>query len=230
MMAMFRYIDDLCLDTRATLLYCVRTNRDIMFESELEQLRTRLENFQYHVTLSQPRSDWTGPRGHISREFVESTVNNLASAGIFYLWPCSVHGCLPRHTDWLRSEARTNHAGELWRAVLAQKYADRGAGRGKRGGPVCPPRQKVYHAKRPDFAGSGRGKWSRHALLLPAGAMWGLQDRGFQPAILPAIFLTVWFSLLQQCSLRVGVLAPSAVHCLVELRITTRRPIFLTRS
>jgi hypothetical protein len=38
MMAMLRYIDDLCLDTTATLLYCVRTNTDIIFERELEQL------------------------------------------------------------------------------------------------------------------------------------------------------------------------------------------------
>src|SRR5437868_7920717 len=87
MMAMLRYIDDLCLDTRATLLYSVRTNRDIMFESELEQLRSRLENFQYHVTLSQPHPEWVGPRGHISREFVESRVNDLAAQDFFLCGP-----------------------------------------------------------------------------------------------------------------------------------------------
>ena len=46
MMAMLRYMDDLCLETTATLLYCVRTSSDIIFESELEQLRSRLKNFR----------------------------------------------------------------------------------------------------------------------------------------------------------------------------------------
>src|ERR1700722_10947146 len=62
MIAMLRYIDDLCLETTVTLLYCVRTSDDIMFQLELEELRTRLKNFRYHVLLSQPRKDWTGPR------------------------------------------------------------------------------------------------------------------------------------------------------------------------
>jgi ferredoxin-NADP reductase len=89
MMAMLRYIDDLCLDTTATLLYCVRTNRDIMFESELEQLRSSLENFQYHVSLSQPHAQWAGRRGHVSREFIESTVNDLTARDFFLCGPPS---------------------------------------------------------------------------------------------------------------------------------------------
>jgi ferredoxin-NADP reductase len=87
MMAMLRYIDDLCLDTTATLLYCVRTNSDIIFERELEQLQSRLQNFQYHVTLSQPHAHWAGPRGHVSREFIESTVNDLAAQHFFLCGP-----------------------------------------------------------------------------------------------------------------------------------------------
>jgi ferredoxin-NADP reductase len=87
MMAMLSYIDDLCLDTTATLLYYVRTNSDIIFERELEQLRSRLENFQYHVTLSQPHARWAGPRGHVSREFIENTVNDLAAHDFFLCGP-----------------------------------------------------------------------------------------------------------------------------------------------
>jgi ferredoxin-NADP reductase len=87
MMAMLRYIDDLCLDTTATLLYCVRTNSDIIFESELEQLQSRLENFQYHIALSQPHAQWAGPRGHVSREFIENTVKDLAGQDFFLCGP-----------------------------------------------------------------------------------------------------------------------------------------------
>jgi ferredoxin-NADP reductase len=89
MMAMLRYIDDLCLDTTATLLYCVRTNSDIIFERELEQLQSRLQNFQYHVTLSQPHAHWAGPRGHVSRELIENTVTDLAARDFFLCGPPS---------------------------------------------------------------------------------------------------------------------------------------------
>ena len=87
MMAMLRYMDDLCLETTATLLYCVRTGSDIMFESELERLRSRLKNFRYHVLLSQPHTEWSGQRGRISREFIENTVGDVASRDFFLCGP-----------------------------------------------------------------------------------------------------------------------------------------------
>jgi len=87
MLAMLRYMDDLCLETTATLLYCVRTSSDILFEGELEQLRSRLKNFQYHVLLSQPHAKWSGPRGHINREFIEHAVQDLASPDFFLCGP-----------------------------------------------------------------------------------------------------------------------------------------------
>jgi ferredoxin-NADP reductase len=87
MMAMLRYMDDLCLETNVTLLYCVRTSTDIIFESELEQLRSRLKNFHYHVLLSKPDTNWPGPRGHVSREFIVETVKDLASRDFFLCGP-----------------------------------------------------------------------------------------------------------------------------------------------
>ena len=87
MMAMLRYMDDLCLETTVTLLYCVRTSSDIIFELELEQLRSRLKNFQYHLVLSQPHAEWSGPRGHIGREFIEDTVKDILSPDFFLCGP-----------------------------------------------------------------------------------------------------------------------------------------------
>jgi ferredoxin-NADP reductase len=87
MMAMLSYMDDLCLETSVTLLYCVRTSSDIIFESELEQLRSRLKNFQFHVLLSQPDAEWSGPRGHVSREFIEHTVKDIVSPDYFLCGP-----------------------------------------------------------------------------------------------------------------------------------------------
>jgi ferredoxin-NADP reductase len=87
MMAMLRYMDDLCLETSVTLLYCVRTKNDVIFQGELEELRTRLKNFQYHLLLSQPHPGWSGPRGHISREFIEDTVKEPTSPHFFLCGP-----------------------------------------------------------------------------------------------------------------------------------------------
>jgi ferredoxin-NADP reductase len=87
MMAMLRYIDDLRLETTATLLYCVRTNKDIIFESELAQLRSRLKTFEYHVLLSQPHAEWAGPRGHVSRELIENTVSDIELPHFFLCGP-----------------------------------------------------------------------------------------------------------------------------------------------
>jgi len=87
MIAMLRYIDDLCLDTPATLLYCVRTRSDIIFHRELEELKTRLNNFRYHLLLSQPDAEWAGPRGHVSREFVEDRIKHHKDPVFFLCGP-----------------------------------------------------------------------------------------------------------------------------------------------
>ena len=87
MISILRYIDDLCLETTVTLLYCVRTNSDIIFHGELEDLRRRLKNFHYHVLLSQPHPEWRGRRGHVSREFIADTIQKPASADFFLCGP-----------------------------------------------------------------------------------------------------------------------------------------------
>jgi ferredoxin-NADP reductase len=84
---MLRYIDDLCLETSVTLLYCVRTGNDIIFHRELEELRTRLKDFQYHILLSQPQAEWPGRRGRVSREFIEDTIRETTSTDFFVCGP-----------------------------------------------------------------------------------------------------------------------------------------------
>jgi ferredoxin-NADP reductase/mono/diheme cytochrome c family protein/uncharacterized protein YjeT (DUF2065 family) len=87
MMAMLRYLDDLCLDTQATLLYCVRTGRDIIFHRELDELQARLKAFRYHVLVSQPDPEWRGPQGHISRDFIREAVPELEARAFFLCGP-----------------------------------------------------------------------------------------------------------------------------------------------
>jgi ferredoxin-NADP reductase/mono/diheme cytochrome c family protein len=87
MMAMLRYIDDLCLDTPVTLWYCVRTRLDIIFSQELEELRGRLKNFRYHVMLSNPDPEWQGPSGHIHRDFITSATPDWRGRKFFLCGP-----------------------------------------------------------------------------------------------------------------------------------------------
>jgi len=88
-MAMLRYMDDLCIRTAVTLLYCVRTSGDILFEGELADLQTRLKNLEYHVLLSEPHAGWSGPRGHINREFINDTVKDPAASDFFLCGPAA---------------------------------------------------------------------------------------------------------------------------------------------
>src|SRR4029077_11124298 len=52
MISMLRYIDHRGLSIPATLLYGVRTRKDIIFETELERLRKCIPTFDYSVSLS----------------------------------------------------------------------------------------------------------------------------------------------------------------------------------
>jgi ferredoxin-NADP reductase len=86
-MAMLRYMDDLNLPTRVTLLYCSRTERDIIFQKELAGLEMRLKNFDYRVLLSQPSAEWKGERGHINWSFVKSAVKEPGECDHFICGP-----------------------------------------------------------------------------------------------------------------------------------------------
>ena len=84
MISMVCYIDDLKLPTPVTLLYCVRTSADIIFQNELVRLSRSLSNFKYEVCLSRPDPTWKGHSGHLTEEFVSEHVTDLNSP-IFFL-------------------------------------------------------------------------------------------------------------------------------------------------
>jgi ferredoxin-NADP reductase len=87
MISMLRYIEDLKLATSVTLLYCVRTASDIIFQNELARLGTSLPNFNYEVRLSQPDATWEGHSGRLTREFVSQYVIDFASPTFFLCGP-----------------------------------------------------------------------------------------------------------------------------------------------
>jgi len=87
MISMLRYINDLELATPVTLLYCVRTGADIIFENELVRLSRSLPNFKYEVFLSRPDPTWKGRSGRLTEGFVSEKVTDLASHTFFLCGP-----------------------------------------------------------------------------------------------------------------------------------------------
>lgn len=64
---------------RVMLIWGLRSERDLYYQDELEQLRARLPRFSYVTTLSQPAGDWSGPVGRVTGlvEREVATVENL---------------------------------------------------------------------------------------------------------------------------------------------------------
>jgi ferredoxin-NADP reductase len=87
MISMLCYIDDLELATHVTLLYCVRTPADIIFENELSRLSRSLANFKYEVCLSRPDPTWKGRTGRLTEEFVSQYVTDLNLPTFFLCGP-----------------------------------------------------------------------------------------------------------------------------------------------
>jgi ferredoxin-NADP reductase len=86
-MSMLRYIDDLCLQTKATLFYSVRTQRDIIFERELQALDERLDNFKRLIVVTKPEEGWAGPAGHLSRDMIVEQLGQVNEQMFFLCGP-----------------------------------------------------------------------------------------------------------------------------------------------
>lgn len=87
MIAMLRYIDDLCIPVNSTLIYCVRTEQDVFFRNEFAALQDRLNRFRYVLVLSHPSSGWTGWKGRLRREILEREIEKPLESTFFLCGP-----------------------------------------------------------------------------------------------------------------------------------------------
>jgi len=87
MIAMLRYIDDLCIQVNATLIYCVRTAQDVFFNNDFAALQGRLSKFRYVLVLSQQSSKWTGWSGRLRREILDREVERALESTFFLCGP-----------------------------------------------------------------------------------------------------------------------------------------------
>jgi ferredoxin-NADP reductase len=87
MISILRFLDDRCLDTEVTLCYTARTQRDIIFETEIERLKQSLPRFSCFTTLTRPEAGWKGLTGHIRRDLLADIVKARKEASFFLCGP-----------------------------------------------------------------------------------------------------------------------------------------------
>jgi ferredoxin-NADP reductase len=69
-----RYCTDMKLDTKIILLYGNRTEKDIVFRSELEEMRKQNRNLKVVFTLNEANEGWTGYTGRIDAEMITKEI------------------------------------------------------------------------------------------------------------------------------------------------------------
>jgi len=100
MIAMLRYIEDRALDVPVTLIYCVRTSQDIIFQDELTRLSGALARFRLIITLSAPDAGWKGNNGRLNKELLLERILDFSGPTFFLCGP----GSFMQHASELLKE------------------------------------------------------------------------------------------------------------------------------
>jgi ferredoxin-NADP reductase len=87
MMSMLRYIRDLCLSTLCTLIYCVRSEDDLAFNSELRASAEQMNSFRYVPVISKSSPAWKGWKGRLRQEILEAEVEERFEYSYFLCGP-----------------------------------------------------------------------------------------------------------------------------------------------
>jgi ferredoxin-NADP reductase len=85
------------------LLFGVRHESDLLYESELRALAARHARLRVEPTLSQPRGDWPGRRGHVQLH-VQELWNDLARLGAPHAYVCGLDRMVSAVRDVLRKQ------------------------------------------------------------------------------------------------------------------------------
>lgn len=79
-----KFCTDMRLGTKVTLLYGNRTEADIVFREDLEQMCGQNRNLKVVFTLAEPEPDWEGYAGNIDPEMIKKEIPEY-SVTVFYL-------------------------------------------------------------------------------------------------------------------------------------------------
>jgi ferredoxin-NADP reductase/DMSO/TMAO reductase YedYZ heme-binding membrane subunit len=91
LMAITRYLTDTNWKGDIYFVYCAKTQRDIIFRMELDDLKARFPNLRLLLTLSRADgTDWTGYKGRVSSEFLSRSIPDLASRPVYICGPMAM--------------------------------------------------------------------------------------------------------------------------------------------
>ncbi|MBC7456746.1 MAG: phenol 2-monooxygenase [Bdellovibrionaceae bacterium] len=65
------------------LYFGIRSEKDIYFKAELEELKFKLSNFEYNYVLSRASDAWTGKKGYVQNQLADFDYKNIPTT--FYL-------------------------------------------------------------------------------------------------------------------------------------------------
>jgi ferredoxin-NADP reductase len=85
-----KYCTDKKLGTDIVLLYGNRTEQDIVFREDLEQMQTENKNLKAVFTISEPTSTWKGHTGRIDEEMIKQEIRDYAERTFYTCGPPSM--------------------------------------------------------------------------------------------------------------------------------------------
>lgn len=126
LMAMVRTLADRSWRGRIDLLFSVKTQADIVFASELEDLTRRWPDLHLYVTLTREpdTSAWTGGRGPITRELLQRVVPDLHRIPIYLCGPEAMMAAMKTLLEDLGAPAGNIHVEAFVSPPLATRLAD----------------------------------------------------------------------------------------------------------
>jgi ferredoxin-NADP reductase len=85
--SMCRFCTDMKLDTKITLLYGNRSEQDIVFRKEFEEMRERNRNLKVIFTLDEPSESWKGHKGRINADMIKKEIPDYRETVFFTCGP-----------------------------------------------------------------------------------------------------------------------------------------------
>jgi ferredoxin-NADP reductase len=79
-----RFCTDMKLGTKVTLLYGNRTEEDIAFQREFEEMQKQNSMFKMVFTLAKPGESWSGYVGYVNADMVKKEIPDYAER-VFYI-------------------------------------------------------------------------------------------------------------------------------------------------
>ena len=85
LMSILRYIGKNKIKVNVSLIYSSKTEEDILWKKEIEEISKRNKNIKSIFTLTQQQ--WKGRTGRIDKELIESNVNKIKDTDFYIVGP-----------------------------------------------------------------------------------------------------------------------------------------------